>query len=227
MDRLSFICSAVILRRANLSNVCSLLADGTHFNALPLVQSIRGYIAQSLETFLDSQMLYDLPVNIVRQLSAFIRWKQAEKSPLSRSNRLIAAAMLKPLMHTTRAPIHREKNARLSPPGPMRVYKSSSSPSASPLMRPQLTTSRSNAADISIAEDEVFVMDEIDSMPRSDVATSKSIQETALSEEKEKIDSGDVVSGKHPSGWKVSAAPKYVDAVTLTSAELTSMLGLI
>jgi hypothetical protein len=87
------ICSAVILKYSNISNSCYVLADATHFRCEPLMESLQGYMAVNMETLLESRMLDEMAPDLIRQLSEFVRRKQAEKSPVSRSNRLVDAAM--------------------------------------------------------------------------------------------------------------------------------------
>lgn len=213
MDRLSLICSAVILRHVNLSNSTSLLVDATHFNALPLVQRIREYIAKNMETFLESSLLDTLPTDIVKQLAAFIRSQQALKAPLTRSNRLVQSAMEKnadwlshndfpePLIPGIRVLAPRDSNPKLSPPGPMRTQKSSS-----PVLRPRVTSSRPNVPVITAGEDEVFSMDETDVVPRLNLNATQ--QSPGYEREKKDID--DSGAPKVAPGWKVSTAPRCV-----------------
>lgn len=46
-----------------------------------------------METLLESRMLDDLPNDIIKQLGAFVRERQAEKLPIARSNVLVNKAM--------------------------------------------------------------------------------------------------------------------------------------
>ena len=85
LDRLILICSSIIRQYVTITNVCSILSDASYYNADHLVTSLQGYIARNLETLLESNMLSDLPVWLVRQLASYVRDKQLEKSSRSRS----------------------------------------------------------------------------------------------------------------------------------------------
>ncbi|OCB92256.1 hypothetical protein A7U60_g336 [Sanghuangporus baumii] len=93
LDRLLLACSSVILQFLNINNACSILSDASHFNAEQLVSSVHGYLARNLETLLESRMLGDLPVHLLRQLAEFIRARQSEKLPVTRSGMMVEKAL--------------------------------------------------------------------------------------------------------------------------------------
>ncbi|KAI6032378.1 hypothetical protein BKA83DRAFT_106442 [Pisolithus microcarpus] len=95
LDRLVLLCSQVILGLLNPYNACYLLTDAIHYNAVDLVEGIENYMAVNLEMFLESRIVDDLGALEVRHLAGYTRSKQAEKSPLVRSNRLATEAMEK------------------------------------------------------------------------------------------------------------------------------------
>ena len=87
------ICSWVITKRVWINNVCSVLTDATHYQATALVRLVQKYMVINMEVFLESRMLEDLAPDLAKQLSAFVRAKQARKYPVSRSTRIVDKAM--------------------------------------------------------------------------------------------------------------------------------------
>ncbi|KAI0735824.1 hypothetical protein C8Q76DRAFT_713327, partial [Earliella scabrosa] len=106
----AWICSWVIMKRVWINNACSVLTDATHYHATALVRLVQKYIAINMEVFLESRMLEDLAPDLAKQLSAFVRAKQARKYPVSRSTRI-------PIVPSFRPGAFRD-SPRLSPPGP-------------------------------------------------------------------------------------------------------------
>lgn len=164
-------------------------------------------------------MFSDLPIDILKQLSNFVRRKQAEKFPLARSNLLVQMAMEKNqdwlmlqdfpelLMPSARTSSVREKT-KLSPPGALRPHKSWSSPPVSPLMRPRILSSGPSSHQVSIGEDELFIMDGVDSVPQLNLNSANDPSSTSSEKEKERKDAGDSAASKSTPGWKISAAPR-------------------
>ncbi|KAF8589240.1 hypothetical protein K439DRAFT_1527185 [Ramaria rubella] len=93
LDNLMLICSATILRHVTLTNVPTLLNDATYYNALPLVDSLQDYIACNLEPIMESRLLDATPPDLIKSLSAFVRTRQAAKSPATRSNLIAETAL--------------------------------------------------------------------------------------------------------------------------------------
>ena len=62
---------------------------------MQLRNSVQGYMARNMETLLESRMLDDLPMTLIRQLASFVRERQAEKLPVTRSGKLVEATMEK------------------------------------------------------------------------------------------------------------------------------------
>jgi inhibitor of Bruton tyrosine kinase len=77
----------------SLHNDMSILTDAIFYNALPLVRSVQGYMARNLETLPEQRTLENLPADLIKQLSAFIREEQRHKSLFSRSGALIEEKM--------------------------------------------------------------------------------------------------------------------------------------
>lgn len=99
LDRLTLVCSTVLLQFVTLTNAPSLLARATHYNALSIVTSLQDYIACNLEAILESRLLdnnrereYDVEA-LIPALGTFIRCRQAEFSPLVRSGLAIDEIM--------------------------------------------------------------------------------------------------------------------------------------
>ena len=93
MDRLVLISSSIILCFLNINNACSILSDASHYSMSQLVASIHEYLAQNLETFLEGRMLDDLPMNLIRQFAEFVRGRQAQKLPVTRSGKMVDKAL--------------------------------------------------------------------------------------------------------------------------------------
>ena len=89
------ICSAAILRHVTLTNVVSVLTEATYYNALPLVGSLQDYVACNLEAIMESHFLDDTQPELIKALSGFVRSRQAEKSPIMRSNTIVETALRK------------------------------------------------------------------------------------------------------------------------------------
>ncbi|TFY58443.1 hypothetical protein EVJ58_g6418 [Rhodofomes roseus] len=94
LDRLMFLCSEVILKRVNVLNVCAVLSDASFYHALPLIASLHAYMAANMETILESRMLDDLPLSLIKQLSVFVREQQAHNSRRLRR----AAPVVRPVL---------------------------------------------------------------------------------------------------------------------------------
>jgi inhibitor of Bruton tyrosine kinase len=207
---LTLICSSVILRNLTVSNAGSILVDATHFNSPYLVESTQRYITQSLETFLESRMLDDLPLDVIRSLAKFVRAKQGDRSPLARSGVLLDLAMSKneewlalqdfpaPILPKERhtavlSPVLRTKDPKLSPP-PLTSMRPESVSSGIGI-RPRLSSSKLNVGAVAPDGDELFTMDGLDCGEKDE----------------EKKDIVEKVEPSTPSkgGWKVTSTPRY------------------
>ncbi|KAJ8474411.1 hypothetical protein ONZ51_g7236 [Trametes cubensis] len=227
LDRLMLICSWVIMKRVWVNNVCSVLTDATHYHARPLVRLLQEYLAINMEVFLESRMLEDLAPDLIKQLSAFVREQQAHKYPVSRSTRIVDKAMEtwgawlalqdfpQPIVSTVRAGAFRDQ-PKLSPPGPSKRGNKQSSAPGSPMLRP---TFSARPITTSIPDDEVFIMDEPDSTPQVQVATSVQAPSTPP-----RVPSNDA-SGKPSGGWKTIATAPKVDMKSIMAEASTSKAG--
>ncbi|OCH89259.1 hypothetical protein OBBRIDRAFT_842555 [Obba rivulosa] len=169
LDRLVLVCSAVILKWVNINNVSAILANASFLHAMPLVRSLHDYMAACMETLLESRMLEDLPPDLVKQLSIYVRQQQARKYPVSRSNKVVDKAMAaygdwlaqqdlpQVIVPVFRSHAFRD-SPKLSPPGSGKKSRTLSvlSPPASPVVRPQIPVRPPAGGS---PDDEIFVMD--------------------------------------------------------------------
>ena len=207
------ICSWVIMKRVWINNVCSVLADATHYNATALVRLAQEYIAVNMQVFLESRMLEDLGSDLVKQLSTFVRSAQARKYPLSRSSRIVDKAMEvwgdwlalqdipQPIVPTSRAGAFRD-SPKLSPPGASRrtTKRSDASAPNSPMLRP---TFSNRPVATGIPDDEMFMMDE------AEAPTTSASAGVSAPGVPPPVTSGSDSPGRPPPRWKtITSAPK-------------------
>ena len=76
-------------------NAAALGAEASFHNAQDLKTSIFHYIACNLETMMENGLLDDMDIRILNDLTNFVRDRQAEKLPLTRSGILLDMAMEK------------------------------------------------------------------------------------------------------------------------------------
>ncbi|KAF8994964.1 hypothetical protein BDQ17DRAFT_1392318 [Cyathus striatus] len=161
LDRLVLLCSSVILKFTNLYNACSILAEATYFNAEQLIDRVQSYMTVNMEAFMDGRMLNSIPHALAKQLSKFVKGKQTEKSPVSRSGKLAQAAPI--VNRANRGPLRRD--SKVSPPTPCRRPSrpsfSGATPPESPKVLPAQTLRRPPAGD------DIFEMDDTDEMPET------------------------------------------------------------
>lgn len=199
------LCSSVIQRRVTIPNACSILSEATYFNALPLVKSVQGYMARNLETLLESRMLDDLPADLIKQFSIFIREEQRRKAPWARSSTLVDDAMAKnkAWLDTQDFPQPIVRTNAPRPPAIRRKVSLVISPAASPAVRPLASTRAGvNTVVPDGADDGVFMMDSVDAIPPLSLSQP-------LTPRIPPVVSPD--AGARPSaGWKVASnVPKY------------------
>ncbi|KAH7923696.1 hypothetical protein BV22DRAFT_1036046 [Leucogyrophana mollusca] len=186
LDRLVLLCSQVILKYMNISNVCYLLTDASHFHAVDLVESVQEYMAANLEVLLEGKMLDDLAPPLIKQLSEYVRTSQAHKSPVSRSNKLAKEALERhrewlalqdipqPFVPTSTGKAHtnKESSPRLSPPSRRKRLPSlGNTPMVSPVLRPQPSPRMLSSREPS--GDDIFIMDDADAVPALELTKSE------------------------------------------------------
>lgn len=212
MDRLVLLCSACILEHLNANNACFILADATHFHATALVDAVQSYIAANMELFLESHMLDDLSPNLVKQLAAFVRCAQTDKSPITRSGRQAQQAMEKHRAWLEQQdfaqPIIRTKGSlRESPKLSPASLKNSRRPSVTSLSlgSPSMRSLPVNRPPPSNGEEDLFEMDGAEPLP-------------ALNMEKGPVLASLPDVGEPSEPWKgKSALPKYVFCSRISS----------
>ncbi|KAG8811719.1 hypothetical protein FRC17_002346 [Serendipita sp. 399] len=79
-------CSSYILRYVDIHNVTSVLVEASHFNALDLVSTLHGYMANNLETLLEMHVLGDLPFDVLKAFTEFVRQQQRAMHPFIRND---------------------------------------------------------------------------------------------------------------------------------------------
>lgn len=89
------ICASVILARCNLHNACYILEDATYYHIEPLVERLQEYIATNMEAFLETHLLDDISDPLIKQLAQFIKIRQLEKSPFTRSDSFVNQLLTK------------------------------------------------------------------------------------------------------------------------------------
>ena len=168
LDRLVLLCSTVILKHVNLYNACYVLVEATHLSAEELSERIQSFMAVNMDFLLDSGILDDLDPTMVKQLTGYIRAKQEEESPITRSGRLTNDVMTRHADWLASQPpsppeidlLQEEFLTVVRSPPKMRRKTSSlnqdSSPHPSPPLRPQRAIRRPPS------NDEIFAMDEPD-----------------------------------------------------------------
>ncbi|KAK7014794.1 hypothetical protein VNI00_019254 [Paramarasmius palmivorus] len=215
--------SRMILKFLHTYNACYILAEATHYNVQPLVESVQGYIAADLETFLENRMLEVLAPSLVKQLSAFVRCKQEEKAGFVRGGTYMKGLMSKwdewvkhediptiimpSVASQKKAREGRTSQAKLSPPSPSFGVSLSSGkrragrvPSAnnSPIINAQVPSQPAAGGD------DLFDMDGLD-------LGSPSLPSTAVTQ---------IQTSPMPA-WKASSVPR-VDMRALLAQEASA-----
>ncbi|KAL1703404.1 hypothetical protein EV121DRAFT_208016, partial [Schizophyllum commune] len=170
LHRLVLVCSEIILRHVNVNNACFILAEATHYHVAPLVESLQGYIAVNMETFLESRMLDDLSPDLVTELAIFARQKQVQRLRLDELDAQVARLMAahadwlamqdvaEPIIPSNRA---RKDSAKMSPSASTKTLRK---PPSSPTLGAQVQMS--TAGD----NDDIFEMD--DAIPPFNIGAS-------------------------------------------------------
>ena len=160
LHRLVLVCSEIILRHVNVNNACFILAEATHYHVAPLVESLQGYIAVNMETFLESRMLDDLSPDLVTELATFARKKQVQRLRLDELDAQVARLMAahadwlamadvaEPVIPSNRA---RKDSAKMSPSASTKTLRK---PPSSPTLGAQVQVSTIGG------NDDIFEMDD-------------------------------------------------------------------
>ncbi|GAA5902128.1 hypothetical protein JCM8208_002483 [Rhodotorula glutinis] len=141
LDKLKQVCSAVLRSFVTLHNVCSILCDAAFYEAHDLSRACMHFLASSMETALETYLLDDLPHDLLRALTAFVRERQGAKMPVSRSNLLFQELLPRHQEFYDSLDVGRPTGAAkryrpaIVPPSP-RPSPSMLSPGASPQLAP-------------------------------------------------------------------------------------------
>jgi hypothetical protein len=176
-------------------------------------------MAVNMEVLLENNMLDDMPVELIDNLAEFVRKKQVEKSPISRSNQIVDAAMIKQsdwlalqdipqsIIHTNRHGLHKV-SPRPSPSSPGRKYHSRPSTVSSP--SPHLAISTPPTCPAPSGDDDIFAMDEADTLPAF-----------TLDQVQSRSTNSDIESTSTPTPtWKASSVPRFVCSFFSVQASL-------
>lgn len=132
LDRLMSVCSSILLRFVTISNAPYILSRATHYNVLPLIDSLHDYIACNLEAIMEDRLLdndrereYDVE-DLIPALGRAIRARQAILSPSTRAKLNMDELMKRnvdwlklqdipsPIVRSQRIPLD-QKSPRLTP----------------------------------------------------------------------------------------------------------------
>jgi inhibitor of Bruton tyrosine kinase len=126
-------------------------------------------MARNLETLLEQRTLEDLPADLIKQFSAFIREEQRRKSPLSRSGTLVEEKMRKWREWVDAedwpAPIVKSSVPRPPPAGRKRGEEAVSPTLRSAVGRAKQKEREVAKAGLEVTDDGVFMMDAVDAIP--------------------------------------------------------------
>ena len=92
LTKLKLVCSTLLRRRVLLSNVASLLTDADFYHAVTLKEATMDYVAQTMESLLESGMLDGLEPRMVKDVTRCVRKRQDER--MHRSARDLYNGML-------------------------------------------------------------------------------------------------------------------------------------
>lgn len=185
LGRLVLLCSSVILANVNIYNACYILSDATHYHAQQLIERLQAYITVNMESFLESRILDEISYTLVKQLATFVRAKQMEKSPFSRSDAFVnemmekyaewlaeqdwpeaiirANSLMIPPSRSSAGSSSLKKGGSMEKISSLMLgrMKPSVSPSTQSATGPPITTPQSTFRRLPLGDD-VFVMDEMD-----------------------------------------------------------------
>ncbi|GAA5880086.1 hypothetical protein JCM3774_003304 [Rhodotorula dairenensis] len=148
LDKLKQVCSAVLRGFVKLSNVCTILSEAAFYEAHDLARACMYYLASSMETVLETDLLDELPADLVHALTAFVRERQGAKHPIARSGVLVQDLIARHLEYYTDTDVARPTGAakRYRPmivPNSPRPSPSQFSPALSPQLAPTNSAPRS------------------------------------------------------------------------------------
>jgi hypothetical protein len=92
---LNLICSSIILRHTDLSNVCALYSEAVYYHLDELVTRLEAYIVVNMEALAGYRMLGALSHDLLKRISSAVRVEQSNKAPVTRSSFFVDRAMKK------------------------------------------------------------------------------------------------------------------------------------
>jgi inhibitor of Bruton tyrosine kinase len=154
------------MQHINIHNACLVLVEASYLHSWALIDHIQDYLSINLETMLESHFLDDLTPDLVKQLSKFVRQRQLEKAPITRSTKLYDVAFDKfetwlslqdiprPIVPSIKHGPFRD-SPRISPPTPLKR----TAPSSPVVQRPRAELP-TNRVQTTSSGDDIFAMDE-------------------------------------------------------------------
>lgn len=154
-------------------------------------------MARNLETLLEHRMLDELPADLIKQFSHFVRGEQTRKAPVARSGRIAEEAMVRNRTWVD-AQDWPSPVVRSTQPRPPAIRNRSE------ILSPRVRPGEKKKSVMDVEDGELFMMDGVDPIPPLSLSAPMQTQQKlpqALSPPCE----------SKPGGWKVpSTAPKYV-----------------
>lgn len=166
LEQLMLLCSRAIMRHITIHNTSHILSEASYLHSWPLVNKAQEYMAVNLEALLEGRFLEDLSQENVKELAKFIRKRQLDKAPVTRSTKLYDTAFDKfetwlsmqdiprPIVPTPRQGALRD-GPRLSPPTPRKQAPKAVTVTS---IRPDIPVNRVSSSNF--GDDSVFTMDE-------------------------------------------------------------------
>ncbi|EFP88464.2 uncharacterized protein PGTG_14042 [Puccinia graminis f. sp. tritici CRL 75-36-700-3] len=93
MDKLKYICSVVLRRCVNLSNVTAIASEAEFYRADSLKETCMNYMIYNLEALFEDKGLIKIPNDLLGSISSYLKRVQTDKFPISRSTRIIEELM--------------------------------------------------------------------------------------------------------------------------------------
>ncbi|GAA5990096.1 hypothetical protein JCM10908_005820 [Rhodotorula pacifica] len=148
LDKLKQVCSAVLRGFVKLKNVCTILSEAAFYEAHDLARACMHYLASSMETVLETDLLDELPADLISALTAFVRERQGAKHPIARSGVLVNELVARHAEYYAETDVARPTGAakRYRPvivPNSPRPSPSQFSPALSPQLAPTNLAQRS------------------------------------------------------------------------------------
>ncbi|KAH9446520.1 hypothetical protein Pst134EA_030434 [Puccinia striiformis f. sp. tritici] len=106
MDKLKFICSVVLRRCINLSNVTSIAIEAEFYRADSLKETCMDFILSNLDIIFQDKGLIKIPDDLLDSISIYLKKLQSKKFPISRSRSAAAVNVESPKSTSTLTTLH-------------------------------------------------------------------------------------------------------------------------